>query len=499
LEEKILFWLDAGYTQFGIAKFLKNILDSKFFAIVDTNKGKDFFENQKIVDFEKIWFYRDCFDLNKKININFLTNFEKTYDLNLWKIIYSDVHFNKYNKFYKFNIENILLIVEQQIRFFEKIIEQIKPDFLIIRTTDYAKNQILHQMCKMKKIPILSLGHSRLGNKCIITEDNDLLDNHQKTVDNKINSNYNWDQLQIYLDTYSKSQKKMVKTYQNSNLQKILAFWHFATLVFDSKYRKYYEHKGWNIVNLLKNEFFLFFYKKIRKRFLDKYSLNNIPSDEKYVYFPLQFEPERTILISAPYYTNQLELIKNIARSIPIDYFLYVKEHPGQSLHSWRKTEYYEEILKIPNVKLIHHSIPSKILVEKSDLVATVTGTVGLEAAFLQKPSIVFGDSIYSELSFVYRVKNIIMLPEIIRSTLKKKVDINELQKFMNLIDNNSFEFDIGKMNLEIDNLFHFDAFLQDVKIDNKKMSMFLAKNSKIFVTLANEHKKKIHIYKNLK
>ena len=204
-------------------------------------------------------------------------------------------------------------------------------------------------------------------------------------------------------------------------------------------------------------------------------------------------------MISAPYYTNQLELIKNIARSIPVDYFLYVKEHPGQSLHSWRKTEYYEEILKIPNVKLIHHSIPSKILVEKSDLVATVTGTVGLEAAFLQKPSIVFGDSIYSELSFVYRVKNIIMLPEIIRSTLKKKVDINELQKFMNLIDNNSFEFDIGKMNLEIDNLFHFDAFLQDVKIDNKKMSMFLAKNSKIFVTLANEHKKKIHIYKNLK
>ena len=72
----------------------------------------------------------------------------------------------------------------------------------------------------------------------------------------------------------------------------------------------------------------------IRKKFLDKYSLNNIPSDEKYVYFPLQFEPERTILISAPYYTNQLELIKNIARSIPVDYFLYVKEHPGQSLHS---------------------------------------------------------------------------------------------------------------------------------------------------------------------
>jgi hypothetical protein len=68
------------------------------------------------------------------------------------------------------------------------------------------------------------------------------------------------------------------------------------------------------------------------------------------------------------------------------------------------------------------------------------------------------------------------MLPETIRSTLKKKISIDELQKFMNRIDNNSFEFNIGKMNLEIDNLFYFDAFLQDVKIDNKKYQCLLKK-----------------------
>ena len=67
--EKILFWLDAGFTQFGIAKSLQKIIDGKYFAIIDTNKGRQFFKNQKFVNFEKIWFYRDCFDENKKIYI----------------------------------------------------------------------------------------------------------------------------------------------------------------------------------------------------------------------------------------------------------------------------------------------------------------------------------------------------------------------------------------------------------------------------------------------
>ena len=69
LVEKILFWLDAGFTQFGIAKFLQNIVDGEFFAIIDTNEGKEFFKNQKFVDFRKIWFYRDCLTLNKKTSL----------------------------------------------------------------------------------------------------------------------------------------------------------------------------------------------------------------------------------------------------------------------------------------------------------------------------------------------------------------------------------------------------------------------------------------------
>ena len=57
LVEKILLWLDAGFIQFGIAKFLQNIVDAEFFAIIDTNEGKEFFKNQQFIGFRKIWFY----------------------------------------------------------------------------------------------------------------------------------------------------------------------------------------------------------------------------------------------------------------------------------------------------------------------------------------------------------------------------------------------------------------------------------------------------------
>ena len=58
------------------------------------------------------------------------------------------------------------------------------------------------------------------------------------------------------------------------------------------------------------------------KSFLDRYAKWQINQNEKFVYFPLQLEPERTLFIPAPFYSNQLDVISNIARSLPIDFKL---------------------------------------------------------------------------------------------------------------------------------------------------------------------------------
>ena len=52
---------------FGLSKYLPPDTDAEFFAIYDvTDKPKKFFQDQKIVNFKKIWFYNDF--INKKTN-----------------------------------------------------------------------------------------------------------------------------------------------------------------------------------------------------------------------------------------------------------------------------------------------------------------------------------------------------------------------------------------------------------------------------------------------
>ena len=69
--------------------------------------------------------------------------------------------------------------------------------------------------------------------------------------------------------------------------------------------------------------------------------------NKKFIYFPLHFEPERTLLISGTYYTDQISVIKNIAKSIPIDFTLYVKEHPNMKLTQWREIDFYKKIMEL--------------------------------------------------------------------------------------------------------------------------------------------------------
>ena len=99
---KILFWIEGATIHFGIAKFLKERLDCEIYGIIDVNSEKEFFEKQKIVDFKKIWFYRDEIIKRQIIESEYLKKFEEKYKIDLLKLVYSDVWFHKYNYYYKY-------------------------------------------------------------------------------------------------------------------------------------------------------------------------------------------------------------------------------------------------------------------------------------------------------------------------------------------------------------------------------------------------------------
>ena len=155
-----------------------------------------------------------------------------------------------------------------------------------------------------------------------------------------------------------------------------------------------------------------------------------------------------------PFYTNQLEIITNIAKSLPVGFKLYVKEHGMMTIGGWRSIQYYRQIMALPNVELIHPDVPSKTLLESCSLVVTINGTTGLEAIFYKKPVIVFSNTSYSTISTVCKIDKIEELPQKIKSLLGSKVNTSELNNYIDLLERNSFEIDMSSLYLSFYQIF---------------------------------------------
>lgn len=109
----------------------------------------------------------------------------------------------------------------------------------------------------------------------------------------------------------------------------------------------------------------------------------------KFVYLPLSYEPEISLYGYSPEFNNTQEMIALVSRALPADMMLVIKEQPFA--YGMRSRKYYDYLRQMPNVILAHPSITSLEWVKASSLVATVTGTVGIEAVYFRKPVLVFG------------------------------------------------------------------------------------------------------------
>ena len=127
----------------------------------------------------------------------------------------------------------------------------------------------------------------------------------------------------------------------------------------------------------------------------------SIPNlNEKYVYFPLHFEPERSSTPDGGDYHDQFKALCIIRRLVPKEYKIYVKEHPSQLYFSQkggrsRSPLIYNLIKNVESTYLIDSNYDSKQLILNSECVFTITGTVALESSILGKIAVSFGPAIW--------------------------------------------------------------------------------------------------------
>jgi hypothetical protein len=164
-----------------------------------------------------------------------------------------------------------------------------------------------------------------------------------------------------------------------------------------------------------------------------------------YAYFPLHIEPEIAMMLYAPYYTNQIELIKVAARALPISMKLYVKEHPGMA--GYRTRGFYRELRKIPNVCIIAPHLSGTEIARHAALTITITSTSGWEALLLKKPVITFGDVFFNDIPGVLRCRGFEELPYLVKQQLELwKHDEKTLVNYISALIEDSVEVDFSEL-----------------------------------------------------
>lgn len=502
MKDKILFWLDTDFIHFGIAKYLQDKHDCELFSVIDVyDKPKKFFDMQQLVKFQKIWYYDEHPPLEKeKPDLEYLKSFEEKYKINLWQTAYFDRMFSETSEYYKFKTTQVLSLLERACKFSDAVLDEINPDFFVTKMVNMHHNHLFYEVCKAKGIKVLMLVADRFGYRYMISQNANKIDPNESRMPSN-DTKKTISELQNYLKQYSShEQTKQVATNFQVYRWKPIISWFFGFFLSprNNNSRNHFNHYGETRLKVLVYAMIHVLQKKYRESFLNRNLIREIDDKIPFIYFPLHVYPELSLLIGAPFYTNQIEVIKNIAKSLPMGYKLYVKEHPGMRIRNWRSISFYKQIMNLPNVHLVHPSITTEEIVKKCSLVITITGTTGLEAAFNEKPAIVLSDVNYSILPSVYRLKNIEELPQAIRSSLQRKVDPLDLNNYVNIMEQNSFRFDIVSLYVDFNNRFYGGGSVIDVDIPIEKMKSFLDEHRLTFEQLALEHIKKIKQYKEV-
>ncbi|HEY1546369.1 MAG TPA: hypothetical protein VGG28_01045 [Kofleriaceae bacterium] len=113
-------------------------------------------------------------------------------------------------------------------------------------------------------------------------------------------------------------------------------------------------------------------------------------SGERYVLYPIHYQPEASTLVQAPMYLDQANLLRDIAASLPVDHRLYVKEHVTN--RGRRDMAFYQALRAIPSVRLLGPDEDTWQLIRDASAVAVITGTVGWEGVMFGRPVITFGE-----------------------------------------------------------------------------------------------------------
>lgn len=319
------------------------------------------------------------------------------------------------------------------------MVEQVCPDYIFDDEDDTMIRAVINEIAYKNRIPYISIAYSRfdgyviptfcLGNEIdpyFLNRYKEYFEGIRKDKEGKKRLAEYRERTSIVENKYIGTSTTQNKPYKKIELLKLMygiTVYCFqngiatakdskgfeGSVILSSNYRSFWK---WRIKTLLRRQ-------KLFKR--NRY-FKIPPQNEEFLYMPLHLIPESTTFVHAPYWIDELALIKNISKALPIGWKLYVKEHPA--MVGERSLQFYEEIEKLPNVIMValDYFINSKEWILNSKGVITINGTTAYEAAMLGRKAIMFGTAPFEILDGITKLTDLNQLDKAIWD-LEKNID----------------------------------------------------------------------------
>lgn len=433
-----------------------------------------FLTNQKDIAYSRLVLEDDIVARYKTEHIDpeYLAYLEKEFGIpNLWPHIIPDriIRYNLYLRAYpsdvsQYSHEDMIKMVQVTARAIIDFFDTERPNFIFFSVVGNLSSMLLYHIAKKKGIRTILLDSPRIGIQYFLSERYDRSTFLEKTleqmhalppqdpryvkaerflVDFRKRPRY-FLEASVGADAIMKHFKKSGLKYFSFLLpREFLRSLRWTTSAFIQYFKNprtddYIVVKPWHeLADKIKRRM------RILRGYHNLYDVS--PAGESFAYFALHTEPEAYPAVLAPFYVDQVWLAKQIARSLPMHMKLYVKDHP--IMLGLRPRSYYKELKKLPNVRLIDPGVSSLELIEKSELVLTISGTSGWEGILLKKPVIVFGPMYYSNLSRVRFCPDITQLPYVVKEQLESyQHNESELIRFIAACSEESVELELVQM-----------------------------------------------------
>ena len=272
--------------------------------------------------------------------------------------------------------------------FWRKFLEDVDL-ILTYRPVHMPFSMAIRDVAAELNLPLMSFSHTSIPYRSHLVKNEEgysyLRDRWEQLVEAKAENNFSLEVLKEVERISAKDETVFQPGYMSRIPPHAVPYRYFTR----KNLIKTFDRNKW--IKLVANLFQAFLERSVNQSIeedLRKLTAEEGENNSAYLVVFLHYQPEETSSPRGGVFANQLNIVRWLRLKFPEKRVL-IKEHPHTSYRGYRPHFFYKELAELRDVFFTKATTTE--LLDKADAVATICGTVGLEAAYRGVPVLLFG------------------------------------------------------------------------------------------------------------